>query len=106
MHVEDINKLFLKHKENQLSHRYVTNKHIEPLLEKCSDFCQVETIGESVLQNPIYGVKIGNGKKRIFMWTQMHGNESTTTKALFDLFNTFFDANSELNHVLETCTTL
>ena len=104
MHVEDINKLFLKHKENQLSHRYVTNKHIEPLLEKCSDFCQVETIGESVLQNPIYGVKIGNGKKRIFMWSQMHGNESTTTKALFDLFNTFFDANSELNHVLETCT--
>ena len=34
----------------------------------------------------------------------MHGNESTTTKALFDLFNTFLDTNSELSHILEACT--
>jgi len=104
MQVEDIKWLFLKHKENSLSHRYITNKHIEPLLEKMSDLFHVDTIGESVLNNPIYGLKIGYGKKRILMWSQMHGNESTTTKALFDLFNTFLDTNSELSHILEACT--
>ncbi|MDC1365324.1 M14 family zinc carboxypeptidase, partial [Algibacter sp.] len=97
-------RLFLKHKEHSLSHRYITHKHIEPLLEKRSDIFHVETIGQSVLNNPIYGLKIGNGKKRILMWSQMHGNESTTTKALFDLFNTFLDTHSELNYILEACT--
>lgn len=104
MQEKDIKRLFLKHKETSLSHRYITNKNIEPLLEKLSDLFHVETIGKSVLNNPIYGVKVGNGKKRILMWSQMHGNESTTTKALFDLFNTFSDNNSELNHILEACT--
>ena len=104
MQVEDIKRLFLKHKEHSLSHRYITHKHIEPLLEKRSDIFHVETIGQSVLNNPIYGLKIGNGKKRILMWSQMHGNESTTTKALFDLFNTFLDTHSEINYILEACT--
>ena len=104
MQVEDIKRLFLKHKEHSLSHRYITHKHIEPLLEKRSDILHVETIGQSVLNNPIYGLKIGNGKKRILMWSQMHGNESTTTKALFDLFNTFLDTHPELNYILEACT--
>ena len=45
MQVEDIKRLFLKHKENSLSHRYITNKHIEPLLEKMSDLFHVDTIG-------------------------------------------------------------
>ena len=104
MQVEDMKRLFLKHKEHSLSHRYITHKHIEPLLEKRSDIFHVETIGQSVLNNPIYGLKIGNGKKRILMWSQMHGNESTTTKALFDLFNTFLDTHSEFNYILEACT--
>ncbi|PWH82419.1 peptidase M14 [Algibacter marinivivus] len=104
MQLEDIKKLFLRHKENALSHRYITNKHIEPLLEKLPVNFRVETIGKSVLSNPIYSLKIGNGDKRILMWSQMHGNESTTTKALFDLFNTFLSSDSELNYILEACT--
>jgi hypothetical protein len=48
---------------------------------------QTEVIGKSVLGKPIYKYEIGTGKIRIFMWSQMHGNESTTTKALFDFFN-------------------
>ena len=104
MQLENIKKLFFRYKENTLSHRYITNKHIEPLLEKLPVDFRVETIGSSVLNNPIYGLKIGNGDKRILMWSQMHGNESTTTKALFDLFNTFLSSDSELNYILEACT--
>ena len=104
MKKEDIKALYKKHKEGQLFHRYITNRHIEPLLEGYSKFLNIETIGESVLQAPIYALKIGNGKKRILMWSQMHGNESTTTKALFDLFNTLLDSNSDLNFIIEACT--
>lgn len=71
------------YKENSLFGRYITLKNIEPLLEKIP----VEIIGQSVLGKPIYKYTIGTGKIRVFMWSQMHGNESTTTKALFDFFN-------------------
>jgi Zinc carboxypeptidase len=79
--------LFKQYKEEGLSGRYITNKHIEPLLENMSTIFEISTVGLSVKQQPIYSVKIGSGKTKIYMWSQMHGNESTTTKALFDLFN-------------------
>ncbi len=104
MQVEEIKPLFLKYKEANLLHRYITNKHIEPLLNSLGDHAIVETIGKSVLNNPIYGLKIGEGNKRILMWSQMHGNESTTTKALFDLLNTLLDTRTSLKNILETCT--
>ncbi|HKJ07068.1 MAG TPA: M14 family zinc carboxypeptidase, partial [Flavobacteriaceae bacterium] len=36
------------------------------------------------------------GPKRILIWSQMHGNESTGTKAVFDLLN-FLSSNNELS---------
>lgn len=90
----DFSKIAEANKEQNLFGRYITNKHIEPLLEKLNSDFEVSVIGKSVLEKPIYAVKIGNGNIRIYMWSQMHGNESTTTKALFDFFN-FLSANSE-----------
>ncbi len=104
MKIEDVKSLFLKYKEARLHNRYITHKHIEPLLNAIGEKAEVLTIGQSVLNNPIYGIKVGNGSKRILLWSQMHGNESTTTKALFDLLNTLLDANSKLNDVLQACT--
>ncbi|MDO5971157.1 M14 family metallopeptidase [Flavivirga aquimarina] len=104
MQVQDIKSLFLKHKEPNLFHRYITNKHIEPLLNNLENHIEIKTVGKSVLNNSIYGLKIGEGNKRILMWSQMHGNESTTTKALFDLLNTFLNKNGHLKHVLKACT--
>lgn len=79
----DYIELHKEYKANSLFGRYITLKDIEPLLSKF----QTEIIGTSVLGKPIYKYEIGTGKIRIFMWSQMHGNESTTTKALFDFFN-------------------
>lgn len=104
MKLEHIISLFSQHKEAHLSHRYITNNHITPLLEKLKNSINVETIGNSVLNDSIYGLTIGNGKKRILMWSQMHGNESTTTKAIFDLLNTLLDENSNLDYILKACT--
>ena len=104
MQLEDIQLQYKSFKEAGLFHRYITNKHIEPLLDNLGEQVNVETLGFSVLNKPIYGLKIGNGDKRILMWSQMHGNESTTTKALFDLFNTLLDRNNILKHILDACT--
>ncbi|MEC3908012.1 M14 family zinc carboxypeptidase [Tamlana sp. 2201CG12-4] len=103
MQLKDIKDLFLKYKEDGLFNRYITNLHIEPILGNFDDQVVVEIIGNSVLNNPIYGLKIGNGGKKILMWSQMHGNESTTTKALFDLLNTFIGNESTTNEILEAC---
>ena len=104
MQIETIQNLFLKNKEVSLNHRYITNKHIEPVLNKLSKNVSIEILGTSVLNKPIYGLTIGNGPKKILMWSQMHGNESTTTKALFDLLNTFINSKTETSHILEACT--
>lgn len=83
----NFNTITEKHKEQNLFGRYITNKHIEPILEKLNSDFAVSVIGKSVKEKPIYAVKFGTGKIKIYMWSQMHGNESTTTKALFDLFH-------------------
>ena len=79
----DYLELHKQYKEESISGRYITLEHIEPLLAKYS----TEVIGKSVLGKPIYKLQFGTGKIKILMWSQMHGNESTTTKALFDFIN-------------------
>ena len=67
--------------------RYITNSHIEPVLESLKKNNEISIEGKSVLDKNIYSIKIGTGKTKILLWSQMHGNESTTTKGLFDFIN-------------------
>src|SRR4051812_22224306 len=76
--------IFETYKELSLHGRYLPLAHIMPLLNNLPG---VKIIGNSVLGKPVCGYKKGTGDIRILMWSQMHGNESTTTKALFDFFN-------------------
>ncbi|TYA58925.1 M14 family zinc carboxypeptidase [Formosa maritima] len=104
---EDLKKLYNSHKEFELKNRYIHNAHILPLLEKLKDFFEIKHIGLSVLEEPIHSIKIGTGPKKIFMWSQMHGNESTTTKAVFDICNVFANESSEIiQEILINCTIL
>ena len=88
----NLEELFDKFKEQSISGRYITLREIVPLLDKCNSKSKVSIIGKSVLDKPIYKYEIGKGSKKIFMWSQMHGNESTTTKALLDFIN-FINSN-------------
>lgn len=83
----DLEQLFIDNKEKSISGRYLTLESIEPLLEKMNTNKQLSIIGKSVLEKPIYRYQIGEGKVKILLWSQMHGNESTTTKGLFDFLN-------------------
>jgi hypothetical protein len=52
-------------------------------------------------------IKIGNGPKIVLGWSQMHGNESTTTKAIFDFLKFISQKEvfqSEIRQFLETYT--
>jgi hypothetical protein len=72
--------------EKQLFGRYITYDMIAPLLENYP-FTDVIPLGNSVKGTPINLYRIGKGSKKVLLWSQMHGNESTTTKALFDVLN-------------------
>lgn len=91
--------LYSQNLETSLKGRYITLNDIEPLLLKFNSFNQVQIIGESVLGKPIYKYELGTGKTKVLLWSQMHGNESTTTKALFDFLN-LLNGNSEISNDL------
>ncbi|PKP15287.1 MAG: peptidase M14 [Bacteroidetes bacterium HGW-Bacteroidetes-23] len=90
----DYHSIYEKNKENELSGRYITLKNIEPILGKHFAKNEIQVIGNSVLEKSIYSYRVGTGNFKILLWSQMHGNESTTTKALFDVFN-FLDSDVE-----------
>ena len=45
------------------------------------------------MKQPIYKISVGNGSKRILIWSQMHGNESTGTRAMLDIIKFFLSKN-------------
>lgn len=105
MKLEHLKSLYALLKSPDLFGRYITNSNIEKCLKKIpSTICSV--IGYSVENRPIYCLRIGSGPKRVLMWSQMHGNESTTTKALFDCVNLFLTNNEFPNTIVESCTLL
>ena len=100
----NLEELFNHNKEQSISGRYLTLEHIQPVLDKLNTNNQVKIIGYSVLNKPIYSYEIGTGETRIYLWSQMHGNESTTTKALFDFINVLNSKSEFANKLLSTFT--
>ncbi len=74
-------------KQTQISGRYLTLAHITPFLDNLPSCFKQTMIGKSVHEIPIPMLIYGHGKTKILMWSQMHGNESTTTKGLLDFLN-------------------
>ena len=89
-------------KAKSLKSRSLSILDTEPLLNSLSEIFKVSILGKSEAGLPIHGIKIGSGEKRILCWSQMHGNETTTTKAIFDLFNFF--KNGHYKDLLDSCT--
>jgi hypothetical protein len=79
----DLEQLFIDNKEQSITGRYLPLESIEPILQRLNTDNQLSVVGKSVLQNQSIAIRLAN---KILLWSQMHGNESTTTKALFDFF--------------------
>ena len=91
-------------KEETIKGRYVTDKDIDPFLNTVAKDFIIQIEGLSVEERAIKSIVLGKGKLKILMWSQMHGNESTTTKAVLDLIN-FLKSGSDLaSSILKNCT--
>lgn len=88
--------LYRTFKNPNISGRYITNKNLEPFLDSLTQDCKTTILGYSVQEKPIYSVEVGSGKTKLLMWSQMHGNESTTTKATID-FISFLSSDNLLS---------
>ena len=81
--------IIINHKENSICGRWIRLSDVEKILSKFEDLSNFSSriIGVSEESRNIHEVTFGKGPKKILVWTQMHGNESTGTKAVIDLFN-------------------
>lgn len=100
----NLEELFIQNKVLSIRGRYITLTSIEPLLERLNTNNQLSVIGSSVQGKPIYKYLTGTGKLKIYLWSQMHGNESTTTKGLFDFLNLLHNESDFAKKLLETFT--
>jgi hypothetical protein len=59
---------------------------------------EVKIAGYSAQHREIYHLSVGRGPIPVMLWSQMHGDEPTGTRAFFDLFN-FLQADDEHNDI-------
>jgi hypothetical protein len=80
-------------KEKSLVNRRFKHSDIVLLIEQLKNKknFRVNKAGISVEGRNIYIISLGSGKTKVFLWSQMHGDEPTATAALFDMFNFFSD---------------
>lgn len=85
-----------RYKEPVITNRFFKHTDIVPLIEKHTGtgIFRHEVLGASTQGRSIHHLTLGQGKTKVLLWSQMHGDESTATMALFDLFN-FFTAKDE-----------
>jgi len=83
-----------------LSSKYLTNDDL--CFDELDSLFTINKIGTSVNDESISVVKVGNGDIQVLAWSQMHGNESTSTKSLLDFINAL--NNNEFSNILDKCT--
>jgi len=83
-------------KQKSLENRRFKHSDIVPLIEQLQNknIFKVDKVGKSIEGRDIYLISMGSGKTKVFLWSQMHGDEPTATAALFDIFNLFLDENA------------
>lgn len=91
----DLYNSYENYKETALTNRRFKHSDILPLINQLKDknIFKVNKVGESAEGREINLISVGNGSRKIFLWSQMHGDEPTATAAIFDIFNFFLAEN-------------
>jgi zinc carboxypeptidase len=86
------------YKEKNITVKRVTHEEITPLINKLksNEIFTVKGLGNSLQGRSINMITYGSGETHVLLWSQMHGDESTATMALFDVFN-FLSADDDFN---------
>jgi len=84
------------YREQSLQNRRFKYNDILPLIQelKQNPAFSVSAKGTSVQGREIFLIQYGSGPKKVFLWSQMHGDEPTATAAIFDIFNFLKDTAS------------
>lgn len=92
---KDLFDAYNEFKETSIEKRRFTHSQLQPLIKKFSkkEGFTVKKVGESIEGRSLNLISLGTGDTNVFLWSQMHGDESTATMAIFDLLN-FFDAEA------------
>ncbi len=90
-----LNNTYEDFREKSLTNRRFKHSDIKILIKKLQNnsLFTVKQPGVSAQNREIYLISVGSGKTKVFLWSQMHGDESTATMALFDIFNFFSGKN-------------
>lgn len=72
---------------SEFTGRFIKHTQVTECLSQLPDCFEQSCAGTSFQGRSINLVKWGNGPVKVFLWSQMHGDEATGTIALFDLFN-------------------
>lgn len=105
-----LNKQYEQFKEKEIQTRRFKHEDITPLIDQLEDETNfsVRRVGTSVEGRSLRLISLGEGDTDIFFWSQMHGNESTATAAIFDLMNFFREPGDALvelrDRILENAT--
>ena len=92
-----LNDQYDRFREQGIESRRFKHQDIQPFLEVLDkeDGFTVTNLGNSIQGRSISMVSIGNGDVDVLLWSQMHGDESTATMAMFDIFN-FLKENKDI----------
>lgn len=71
------------------------------LVDRSGNLLAMREVGKSIQGRSIYLLSFGHGEKRILLWSQMHGDESTATLALMDVFNMLVEDQGKEGWVAE-----
>ena len=87
--VQELWETYPQFKEGSLNQRRIKHQDLKPLIEKFKNQpnFNVHQVGTSIEGRSLNLISIGSGKTNVFLWSQMHGDESTATMAIFDIFN-------------------
>ncbi len=95
---ESLNNYYKEFREESLARRRFKHSEILPLINALKEnvLFTVKQIGLSAQGREVYLISLGKGKTKVFLWSQMHGDESTATMALFDICN-FFNRSDQFD---------
>ncbi len=84
---KDFADIWDKHHLSNILPSNVRHKDLQKYLAELKEMgLKVEEVGRSFGDREIYQIEWGTGATRVFLWSQMHGDEPTATSALIDMF--------------------
>jgi hypothetical protein len=90
-------------KVSSLQGRYLKEEDLIKEFKTISHKFKIKNEGYSEEDRIISSFHLGHGSRKILIWSQMHGNETTTTKAVMDLLSFFSLYKDIANSIFDLC---